>query len=180
MSVKVSPPVQRESLPPRPPEIGRLLGPLVEHGVDFVLVGGQAGIALGSSYPSYDVDVAYDRAPGNVGRLVTALKEIGVRLRGAPEDLPFILDERTILNGANFTFITPYGDFDILGDVGGIRSYPELRDAAQEIQVAGVAVKVASIDHLIAMKRAANRTKDKLMVEEYLAIADELQRAQSS
>jgi hypothetical protein len=34
-------------------------------------------------------------------------------------------------------------------------------------------VKVASIDHLIAMKRASNRTKDKLMLEEYIVIADE-------
>jgi hypothetical protein len=29
---------------------------------------------------------------------------------------------------------------------------------------------------LIAMKKAANRTKDKLMVEEYLVIADEQRR----
>ena len=34
-------------------------------------------------------------------------------------------------------------------------------------------IRVASIDHLISMKRAANRTKDKLMLEEYIVIADE-------
>lgn len=28
-------------------------------------------------------------------------------------------------------------------------------------------------DHLIAMKRVAGRTKDRLMLEEYIAIADE-------
>jgi hypothetical protein len=36
-----------------------------------------------------------------------------------------------------------------------------------------VTVRVASLADLIAMKRAANRTKDKLMVEEYIVIADE-------
>ena len=29
---------------------------------------------------------------------------------------------------------------------------------------------------LIAMKRASNRSKDKLMLEEYIVIADELER----
>ena len=38
--------------------------------------------------------------------------------------------------------------------------------------IEGVAVRVVSLDDLIAMKRAANRTKDKLMVEEYIVIAD--------
>ena len=158
-------------------DVERLLGPLVAHGVEFVVVGGVAGFAHGSSYPTYDLDVAYRRDNENVRRLVAALQEIGVSLRGGPPDLPFILDDRTIENGANFTFVTPHGDFDVLADVGGIRSYDELRGAADVKRLDGHDVPVASIDHLIAMKRAANRTKDKLMVEEYIAIADERQRS---
>lgn len=165
------------SLPAKAPEADKLLGPLIAHGVDFVLIGGQAGISHGSAYPSYDLDVLYARDHDNVVRLVAALEEIGVRLRGAPEDLPFVLDVRTIENGANFTFITPYGDFDVLADAAGMPSYDELKSAAVESEVFGHLVKVASIDHLIAMKRAANRTKDKLMVEEYIVLADEQRKA---
>ena len=148
-----------------------------DYGVDSVLIGGLAGIAQGSSYPSFDVDLAYARDKANMSRLVSALTAIGVTLRGAPPDLPLHLDVRTFENGANFTFATKYGDLDVLGDVKGIRSYAELREASEFKVVAGVEVRVASIDHLIAMKRAANRTKDKLMVEEYLVIADEQERA---
>lgn len=150
-----------------------LLGPLVRHGVDFVVVGGVAGFAHGSNYPTYDLDVAYARGPANAERLVAALTELGVKLRGAPEDVPFQLDSRTIENGANFTFVTDYGDFDVLADVGGIRSYEELKAEAVPRRLFGLDILVASIDHLIAMKRAANRTKDKLMLEEYIVIADE-------
>jgi hypothetical protein len=160
------------SLPQKAPELPKLLEPLVRHGVDFVLIGGMAGIAQGSSYPSYDLDIVYARGRANVSRLVAALEEIGVRLRGAPPDLPFMLDEQTIENGANFTFITPYGDFDVLADAAGARSYEKLAAAAQEMEVHGVPVRVASLDDLIAMKRAANRIKDKLMVEEYIVLAD--------
>src|SRR5215470_13836293 len=126
-----------DTLPPKAPDLRRLLGPLVRHGVDFVLIGGMAGIARGSSYPSYDLDIAYARDAANVKRLVAALEEIEVRLRGAPPDLPFQLDERTIENGANFTFVTPFGDFDVLADVAGIRSYEELTSAAEEKDVFG-------------------------------------------
>lgn len=164
------------SLPAKAPEVERLLGPLIAHGVDFVLIGGQAGISHGSSYPSYDLDVLYARGRDNVERLVAALEEIGVRLRGAPMDLPFVLDAKTIESGANFTFVTPYGDLDVLADAAGMPSYDELKLAAVDREVFGHVVKIASIDHLIAMKRAAGRTKDKLMVEEYIVIADEQRR----
>jgi len=167
---------ETRSLPAKAPEADKLLGPLLAHGVDFVLIGGQAGISHGSSYPSYDLDVLYARDRDNVVRLVAALEEIGVRLRGAPKDPPFVLDARSIENGANFTFITPYGDFDVLADAAGMPSYAELKSAAVEQEAFGHLIKVASIDHLIAMKRAAGRTKDKLMVEEYIVIADEQKR----
>jgi hypothetical protein len=169
---------EERSLPAKAPEVGKLLGPLIAHGVDFVLIGGQAGISHGSAYPSYDLDVLYARDRDNVGRLVAALEEIGVRLRGAAEDLLFVLDTRTIENGANFTFITPYGDLDVLADAAGMPSYEELRSEAAESEVFGHLVRVASIDHLIAMKRAAGRTKDKLMVEEYIVLADEQRKAE--
>jgi hypothetical protein len=166
-------------LPPKAPEVGKLLGPLVRHGVDFVLVGGMAGIAHGSNYPSYDLDIAYARDHANIVRLVAALEEISVGLRGGPPDLPFQLEARTIENGANFTFVTPHGDFDVLGDIDGVRSYEDLRGGAEDKDIAGVRVRVASIDHLIAMKRASNRPKDRIMLEEYLVIADEQRRSLS-
>jgi hypothetical protein len=169
-----------ETLPPKAPDLRKLFGPLVAHGVNFVLIGGMAGIARGSSYPSYDLDVAYARDKANMGRLVAALKEIGVRLRGVPADLPFQLDERTIENGANFTFVTPYGDLDVLADVAGVRSYDELSEAAEEKELFGFPVRVASLDHLIAMKRAANRPKDQNMVEEYVVMADKVRRQEES
>lgn len=165
-----------EQLPPQPPDLRALLTPLVGRGVDFVLVGGMAGISHGSSYPSYDLDVVYARDRDNIARLVDALREIGVRLRGAPADLPFLLDAKTIENGSNFTFVTPYGDFDILGHADGMPGYDDLRAAAVVREILGLEVRVAAIDHLIAMKRAANRPKDQLMVEEYIVIADEQRR----
>lgn len=165
-----------EPLPPKPPDLRALLAPLLSHSVDFVMIGGMAGLSHGSSYPSYDLDIVYARDRQNIQRLVEALREIGVRLRGAPAALPFLLDAKTIENGSNFTFITPHGDFDILGHADGMPGYAELRSASSVRDILGLDIRVASIEHLIAMKRAANRPKDQRAVEEYIGLA-ELERA---
>jgi hypothetical protein len=154
-------------------QLDRLLEILDRHGVDFVVVGGIAGSAHGSAYATFDLDIAYSRDEANLSRLAAALNEMQATLRGAPADLPFQRDAKALANGANFTFDTDYGSFDALGDIEGIRDYESLRAASSVEVVSDIAVRIASIDHLIAMKRAANRPKDRLAVEEYIVIADQ-------
>lgn len=151
-------------------EAGRLLDALDRNAVDFVVIGGVAGLAHGSSYPTYDLDIAYARDPRNLERMATALRDIEVTLRGAPVDLPLQIDAKTLEAGMNFTFVTEFGEFDILGHVDGVRGYGELRAQSETLGVGGIPVRVASLHHLIGMKRRADRPKDQLMVEEYVVM----------
>jgi len=166
------------SAPPVRPEFRpkQILSTLLEHDVEFVIIGGLAGIAQGSVLPSYEVDIVYARDRSNLERLAEALRELQARLRGAPADVPFVLDEDTVERGAHFTFETPYGSLDLLTDPDGAPRYDRLKDAAVETEIEGVPVLVASLDHLIAMKEAAGRNKDKLMATEYRTLADEIRR----
>jgi hypothetical protein len=152
----------------------QLLRTLVAHDVDFVLVGGMAAMTHGSAYPSFDVDIAYARDDGNLERLVRALRELRATLRGAPTDVPFQLDAQTLRAGAQFTFATPFGALDILDKPDGAPPYDELKDAAVQTSVEGESARVASIDHLIAMKQATDRPHDKVVAAELRAISDEL------
>jgi hypothetical protein len=142
--------------------------------VDFVVIGGVAGGAHGSSFATFDIDLAYNREPENLKKVAGVLRELEARLRGAPQDVPFLLDAKTLEAGANFTFTTSLGDVDLLGDPAGSPSYEKLRKAATEIDVRGYTVRIASLDHLIAMKESAGRPKDKLMATEYRVLSDEL------
>lgn len=163
--------MQGAEFDPRP-----ILEVLTRHGVDFVVVGGLAGIAHGSAYNTRDVDVAYARARDNLERLAAALEELGATLRGAPADLPFLLDAHTLREGMDFTFDTRHGSLDVLGEPAGAPPYDNLRAAARDETLWSVTVRIASLDHLIAMKEAAGRPKDLLMASEYRVISDELRR----
>jgi hypothetical protein len=155
-----------------------LLRALADAGVDFVVIGGVAGGAHGSAYPTYDLDIAYARDRPNLERLAATLRELGAKLRGAPPDVPFQLDAESLEEGGNFTFETRFGPFDILAYPGGTTTYDRLRKDAKIIDVDEREMRVASLDHLIGMKEAAARPKDKLMALEYRVLADE-QRRQS-
>jgi hypothetical protein len=152
---------------------GPAIEALADAGIDFVLIGGLAGIAHGSAYPTYDLDIMYSRDRANLERLAKLLQDLGATLRGTPPDLPFLCDADTLEEGGNFTFDTQYGALDILAYPEGAPKYDDVKKAAAEIDYAGRSVRVASLDHLIAMKDAAGRPKDQLMATEYRTLADE-------
>jgi hypothetical protein len=151
-----------------------LLELLIRHEVDFVVVGGLAAAARGSARATFDIDIAYARDDDNLERLAAALREVDAKLRGAPADLPFLLDSETLKRGSNFTFATRFGPLDILGDPAGAPAYRELRAAATPVEIRGVTILVASIDHMIAMKEASRRPHDLVVAAELRAISDEL------
>jgi hypothetical protein len=148
---------------------------LTKHGVRFVVIGGVAGNLRGSTTVTQDVDVCYARDRENLLRMAAALQELHARLRGAPSDVPFILDAKTLEMGDHFTFATDVGSMDILGHLSGIPGgYEELERAADDMDLGGFTVRVASIDDLIRMKRAVGRPKDLIEVEVLGALRDEI------
>jgi hypothetical protein len=149
---------------------------LVARRVRFVVIGGFASQLHGSPSLTGDTDVCYARDGKNLDRLAQALRDLNASLRGAPQDVPFKLDARTLGAGDHFTFDTTTGPLDILGHPSGIPGgYEDLERAADEMEIApGLSVKVASIDDLIRMKRAAGRPKDLIEVEVLGALRDEI------
>jgi hypothetical protein len=148
---------------------------LADAGVEFVLIGGVAARIHGSPTVTRDVDICHARDAANLERLGIALTDLRARLRGVDDDVPFLLDARTLGAGGNFTFATDAGDLDILALPAGVEGYEELAAAAESVELGDVVVKVCSLDDLIRMKRAAARPKDLIEVEVLSALRDELE-----
>jgi hypothetical protein len=147
-----------------------LLQRLVEGDVDFVVIGGVAAIVHGSAAFTQDLDIAYAPDEENLNRLGRVLVDLGARLRGVTDDVPFIPDGRTLRRTRVLTLDTPLGLIDLLAQPDGAPLYAQLRERAVLEDIAGVQVSVASLGDLIAMKKAAGRPKDLIAVEELEAI----------
>jgi uncharacterized nucleotidyltransferase DUF6036 len=147
-----------------------LLQRLVAGEVDFVVVGGLAAVVHGSATITRDLDITYAPEADNLDRLGRVLVDLGARLRGVTDDVPFVPDGRILRHTRLLTLDTPDGWIDLLAQPDGSPSYERLRERAWRTELAGVTVWVASLEDLIAMKKAAGRPKDLVAVEELEAI----------
>lgn len=148
----------------------RLFAALNDGGVDYVVIGGIAAQAHGSAQFTGDADVCYAPDGANLDRLGRTLVALDARLRGVADDVPFVPDGATLRRVQVLTLNTPYGSLDVLAAPSGSPGYEALAAAAIRVDWDGVAIKVASLRDLIAMKKAAGRPKDLVAVEELEAI----------
>ncbi len=151
-------------------DVELLLRRLTARGVDFVIIGGVAATLFGSPRTTFDLDICFETDPTNLESLGEVLTGLGARLRGVPEDLPFTPDATTLSRIEVLTMSTRAGDIDVLSNPKGAPPYARLRAQAERLLIGDFAVLVASLEDLIAMKRAVGRPKDLLDIEELEAI----------
>jgi predicted nucleotidyltransferase len=154
-------------------DFSSLLRVLLDEAVEFILVGGVAGVLHGAARATYDVDVVYRRSPENMSRLGSALGPYRPYLRGAPAGLPFSLDVDTLRQGLNFTLTTSLGDIDLFGEIAGGGTYDEMLAHCQAIPLLGRTCQCVTLDGLIRLKRAAGRPKDLEAIAELEALRAE-------
>jgi hypothetical protein len=147
-----------------------LLQRLTARGVDFVLVGGFAAVAHGSPRLTQDLDLTYATARANLEALGETLVGLDARLRGVKDEVPFTPDVRTLRRTELLTLDTSAGPLDLVAKPPGAPSYSTLRRRAERLDLGGFLVHVASIEDLLAMKRASGRPKDLGDIEELEAI----------
>lgn len=145
---------------------------LVEHEVEFVVIGGVAIRAHGSAYVTVDLDICYERNRENLARIARSLARINPRFRDFPAELPFVWDERTLQQGTNFTLVTALGEIDLLGEVSGLGDYQAVLAHSTHIPIFDLPCQVLSLEGLILAKRAAGRPKDLLVLPELEALLE--------
>lgn len=144
-----------------PLRLRQLLEQLVAADISFVLVGGLAVNAWGYIRATRDVDIVPDPSPANLERLNALLAGIGGRVDVDGRLLDSNAISPFLRTGDRTLVVTDLGRIDILQGLPQIPSFAALDAEASDVDVDGLPVRVCSLDHLLAMKRASERSRDR-------------------
>ena len=158
-------------------DLSKLLARLIEHEVEFVVVGGYAALAHGSTYMTFDIDVC---APckmsdlENLARLHSALADLHPCHRMSIVERPFVFPPRNVEETGNIYLRTDLGQLDVLGAIE-LGDYSFVRAHSVLSQLPFGACRVLDCATLIRSKQATARPKDLLVAQQLLAILEATQ-----
>jgi len=147
---------------------------LVEHEVEFVIVGGMAAVLQGAPVNTFDLDVVYDRSPENVQRVLYALSKLDAIFRDDPRRLR--PNESHLASAGHKLLETNRGPLDLLGTIEENTGFADLVADSEWLDVGDLRVRVLTLARLIRVKEQRGRPKDKAMLIILRATLDEKQR----
>ena len=135
-----------------------------DSGVDFVIVGGVAGVLNGAPIHTLDLDIVHSRDTANVARLLTVLESIDAIFRIQPERR--IKPNASYVSGpGHLNLITRFGPLDVLGSIGRGLTYADLLPHSVEKDVGdGIRVRVLDLETLISLKEDLGTEKDRAIL----------------
>jgi len=146
------------------PDFLLILKTLVEHEVDFIIVGGVCAVLHGAPIATFDLDLVHSRAPDNIVRLMAALEKLEAyyRDRGIQGIRPGVSH---LSSPCHQLLMTKAGPLDLLGAIGSGRDYAGLLGYTEELQLGSdLKVRLLKLETLIETKEEAGRDKDKAVL----------------
>lgn len=152
--------------------LNQLIDRLIDAKIDFVIIGGYAGILHGSSYTTRDLDICAVLTPENIQRLREAFADLHPTHRMTPQKFSFLeIPEEGAPPLQNLYLNTDWGTIDILTNVLGVGDFERLKANATTIPFEDKTCLVISMDDLIKTKETVGREKDLLAAKELRCIA---------
>jgi hypothetical protein len=140
-----------------------LLRVLLGHGVDFFVVGGVAAQLEGAPILTLDLDILFEKSPENLGRLLSALRELNARYRD-PAGRHIEPDMCKLETHRMHLLLTDLGALDLLGSIGNGLTYQDLAGRTVTYELGQSRVKVLELAAVIETKTHANRDKDRAVL----------------
>lgn len=156
--------------------LNNLLDLLLTNHVEFVLVGGFASVLYGSSITTRDLDICMLLTPDSIEKLRKILKQYDPKHRINPKKISFLTFPEKSDEIKNLYLETKIGTLDIISQITGVGDFERIKEKAVKIEIFGKQCLVMSIDDLIKSKKTIGREKDKLVINELLAIKDKLKK----
>lgn len=138
------------------PLLARIAGLLARHGIEAILIGNAAAALQGAPVTTVDIDFLFRPTAGNLKRLKALAAELGAVIL------------KPYYPSSGLYRITRDEDglqLDFMGAIDGIRSFEGLRKRARSVRFGDAEVRVASLPDIIRSKKAADRPRDRAVLE---------------
>ena len=137
------------------PLLKRVVSALNRVGLEAVMIGNAAAALHGAPVTTLDIDFMFRKTSRNLKKLKALADELGAQ----------ILRPYYPLSGLYRVVNDETGmQLDFMSAVHGIDSFESLRAGAVEVKFGGHAVKVSSLEQIIASKRALGRERDRAVL----------------
>jgi hypothetical protein len=145
---------------------------LIQHQVEFVVIGGFAAVAHGVTLLTQDVDVCCRLGTDNLLRIQSALADLHPVHRMPSQRPALMLTPKTAAEFRNLYLETDWGQLDCLGEVAGVGTYEQALQESTEIELAAGPCRILSIGALIRAKEAMGRPRDREAIVQLRAIRE--------
>lgn len=150
----------------------RLLRALVDHEVEFCVIGAVAAWLQGNPAVTFGLDVMPRRDLDNAERLAAALNALGARPRPSGETVE--LEGADFLSWETQQFDTEAGPLDVVPGAAAIGGFEDV--ATIEMDLGEFSIRVITIDEVIASKERLGRPKDTAALPALYATREALRR----
>jgi hypothetical protein len=140
-----------------------ILRSLVEHEVEFIVVGAVSATLQGAPISTFDLDIVHHRSPENLTRLLAALQELDAHYR--EHKTRRLRPKLSHLSSPGHQLLnTVFGPVDVLRTIGEDLSYVDLLPHTFELKSKGMRLGLLTLEKLIELKEAADCDKDKAVL----------------
>jgi len=129
---------------------------LRQQGLEAILIGNAAAALHGAPLTTLDLDFLFRKTPGNLKKLKAMARGLGAVILKpyypVSDLFRLVRDDDSL-------------QLDFMAVIHGVRSYNGLRSRATNIDLGGEPILVAALSDIIASKRAANRARDRAVLD---------------
>lgn len=151
---------------------------LCDAGVEFIVVGGVAGVLQGAPVLTRDLDIVHRRTPDNIRRLLSVLEGVHACFRPDPRNRRLKPTSDMLSEKGHLTLATRLGPFDVLGELENGQGYEELLEDTETVADGTSRFRVLSLPKLIEIKQKSRRAKDRMMLPLLIATLEEREKKQ--
>ena len=137
-----------------------MLQELLDHDVDFIVVGALSAVLQGAPVMTVDVDIVHDASKGNAESLLAALDNMNARFRGHGEKVLRPTMERLSSTG-NHLLLTDYGPLDVLGAIEHGLSYSDLLEDTVDVAFDDETIRVLTLAKYVELKEESDLANDR-------------------